>query len=215
MLRLAHQAALGLLYQPPLHTSPFSFPRASHVRLLLMGICGVEGVRLGTYQRPLNDEPHFPEAVAALSSPPRASASFVVRLCNTLIVCVPGLPSSSMLIGLTVSGPTSLLVPYFFVFSRSPRVAACPHVLADPSMFVRAVGLLIVTSSHCSSFEPGIVATTSILATLIFSVPFLSLYRFDHCGATLSTSTVSPILRRCLAKLSRTLSWIRVLHGLF
>ena len=93
-------------------------------------------------------------------------------------------------------------------------MAACPPVHADPSMFVRAVGLLIVTSSHCSSFEPGIVATASILATLIFSIPFRSLYRFDHCGATLSRSTVTPVLRSCLARLSRTLSWIRVLHGL-
>ena len=94
-------------------------------------------------------------------------------------------------------------------------VGACPPSLADPSMFVRAVGLLIVTSSHCSSFEPGIVATASILATLIFSFPFFSLFLFDHCGATLSRSTVAPNLRSCLARLSQTLSWIRVLHGLF
>ena len=66
-----------------------------------------------------------------------------------------------MLISLIVSGPASFLFPYFFVFSRSPCVAECPPIPADPFMFVRTVGLLIATSSHCSSFEPRIVGTAS------------------------------------------------------
>ena len=70
-------------------------------------------------------------------------------------------------------------------------------------------------SNHCSSFEPGIVATTSNLAVLILSVPFLSLYFLNPYGATLSRSTVAPIFLSCLARQSRTLSCIRVLHGLF
>ena len=39
-----------------------SIEHPSHVRLLLVGSCGVEGVRLSTYQCPFNDESHFPES---------------------------------------------------------------------------------------------------------------------------------------------------------
>ena len=101
----------------------------SRVRLLLVGICGVEGVRLGTDQCSLHDGPIFPECrrrVWALHLELRPV--FVVKLCSTLIVCVPGLPPNSKLIGFTVSGPTSFFVPIIFV----PCVAACPPILADP-----------------------------------------------------------------------------------
>ena len=57
-------------------------------------------------------------------------------------------------------------------------MAAKHPSLAAPSTFATA-GLLIVTSSHCSSSLPGTVATTSTLATLISSMPCLSLYRLS------------------------------------
>ena len=154
--------------------------------------------------------------VAALSSHPRASASFVVRLRSTLIVCVPGLPPNSRLMGSPCRGATSFLFPHFFVFSLSPCVAACPPVLSDPSMFVRAIGLLIVTSSHCSSFEPGIVATMSTLASDLFRPALVSEslrpLRCNslnvHCGAhsaKLSCKAVShPVVDPCSPRTSLT-----------
>ena len=53
----------------------------SHVCLLLVGSCGVEGVRLSTYQCPFNDEPQFPErgsqrCVLHLELRPVSSSSF-------------------------------------------------------------------------------------------------------------------------------------------
>ena len=96
-------------------------------------------------------------------------------------------------------------VPTFFRVFFSSWVAANSPSLAAPSTFATAVGLLIVTSEHCSSTLPGTVATTSILAILILSTPCLSLCQLNHCGATLFKSAVAPILRICLARLSRTL----------
>ena len=71
---------------------------------------------------------------------------------------------------------------------------------AAPSTLAVSVDLLIVTSIHCSSSHPGIVATTSIVATRYFSFPSWSLNFVEHCGATLSKSTVAPSLRSCLAR---------------
>ena len=106
-----------------------------------------------------------------MSSPPQASASFVVSPWSIWIVSSPGLPP-------------------FEAASPSPgRFRSCSHVFSVflsldgeaaescTSTFATAVGLLIVTSSHCSSSLPGIAETAPILATLIFPAPRLS----SHC----------------------------------
>ena len=150
----------------------------------------------------------FLKAVAALSSPPRASASFVVSPWSTLTVCGPGLPPNSKLIGSTVSRANFVSVPVFSRVFLSLPVRPLPPRSPHPLVF------LLPRRAIAAHPLPGTVATTSILATLILSVPCLPFYRFDHCGVTLSMSAVLSILRSSLARLSRTLSWIRVLHGL-
>ena len=184
----------------------------SYVRLLFVSSCCVECVRISQYQCPLDNEFHFPECRrrSALSTP---SFSQFRRQVLEHIDCLrtqsPAQFDADRLDRVRTL-PHSCSRTSSFSHVR-PCVAACPPILADPSMFVRAVGLLIVTSSHCSSFEPGIVATTSILATLIFSIPFsLRPLRCDslqvNCGShpaklsgkAVSNSVVDPCSPRLL-----------------
>ena len=150
--------------------------RLSQAHSLIACIRGIEGVSLGSFQRSLQCEPQL------LSSPPRASANFVVTPWRMLIVCGLGLPPSAQLIGFTVSGPVSFLFPYVSCFLSLPGWQQIRRVLPLPQ-----------PSNHCSSSLPGTVATASILATLILSTPHLSSYRLDHCGATPSKSAVTTI----------------------
>ena len=119
----------------------------------------------------------FLRAVAALSSPPRGSGQFrrqPKEYADRLRSWPPAQLEADRLHRVRA-------VSFFSVLGDGDAAESC----CLPPTFATAVGPLIVTSSHCSWSLPGTVATTSILATLISSVPCLSLHCFDHCGATL------------------------------
>ena len=117
-----------------------------------------------------------------------------LALLLTLLPALPSFPGARQLsvflfpsfhpaelTGFAVSGPTSFLFPGFRVFLSLPGALRILHLFAPPSTFTAAVGILIVTSSRCSSSDPGTLATT-ILATLYLSFPFLSvLFRQLRC----------------------------------
>ena len=86
--------------------------------------------------------------VVALSSPPRASASFVGSPWSTLTVCGPDLPPNSKLIGFAVSGPTSFLFRSFLICAFSPWlcVAVCCCVLLCGVWCVVCVVVVVVAA---------------------------------------------------------------------
>ena len=199
MLRPTHQTTLGLFYQPP-SPSPSCSEHPSHVRLLLVGSCGVEGVRLGTDQCPFNDEPHFPEHHRSVELSTSSFGQFR-RQALEHTDCLWTWSTSQLNVKADLVSVSALLRFFSFPLCGSVSSRSCrslhvrqscwpPDCDVQPSQLVR-------TWKRGNHVNP-------CSATLVFS----------HCGATLSMSSVAPTLRSCLARLSRTPSWIRVLHGL-
>ena len=199
---LNYTPSLGPDHQPPSHSSLRSVSLCVPLRLVCSSLAEVAlRASASALVRVLSRVSFgFRRAVPALSSPPRASASLVDNPWSTVIVCGPGLPPSSKLIGFTVSKPISLLFPYFFrfLFLSLRETTICCRSLDIRGCSWSSDGdvqplWLVFSRSGGNNIDPR---------HSVLSVPCLSLYYFDYCGATLSMSEAAPI--HCLAKLSVT-----------
>ena len=151
------------------------FPeRLSQVHLLIFCIRGIEAVRLSSFRSPFQGGPQLSQgrcsielSTTSFSQLRRQSLEHTDRLRSW--------PSPQLEGDRLHRVQTNFVpVPIFSGFVSLPGWRRNRRILPLPSTFAAAVGLLNVTSNHCSSSLPGTVATTSILATLIFSVPCLS-----------------------------------------
>ena len=93
----------------------------------------VQCVRLGSYHSPLQNEPLLCEGRCDTELSTTNFSQLRRHPLVILGVCGPGLPPSSKLIGFTVRGPISFLLPSFLAFSLSPWMAEKPPSLAAPS----------------------------------------------------------------------------------
>ena len=156
------------------HTFPSNQPpspsRSRSVSLLIFCIRGIGGVRLRSNQSPFQDGPQLSQgrcSIELFSQLRRQSLEHTDRLRSW--------PSAQLEGDRLHRVQTNFVpVPIFSGFVSLPGWRRNRRILPLPSTFAAAVGLLNVTSNHCSSSLPGTVATTSILVTLIFSVPCLS-----------------------------------------